>query len=367
MELTNYWWLLIWIFFGGFLMSRLPKQTEVVNGKEVERWSWLAGVLLVIPYIIWAGFRGDIGDTTPYRKAFIAMPSTLAGLPKYIDTLTKDQGFSVLSILIKVIFGDSDIIYFLILAIIQMGCLVKVFRKYSCNYWLSIFLFIISTEYIGWMYNGIRQFIAATLIYAATDYLMEKKYVPLIGVILLAATIHASALLMIPIVFIIHGKAWNKKTVLCIILSIVVLFYVEQFTEILDELLAETQYTNVVSDWEEFNDDGTNPLRVLLYSIPMLLSIVGIRQIKELDDPVINMATNASIITTGLYLISMVTSGIFMGRLPIYVSLYSMCILLPWEIQNLFEEKSIRLMEMMMVGCYIVFFYMQMHSAWGLL
>ena len=63
MELTNYWWLLIWIFFGGFLMSRLPKQTEVVNGKEVERWSWLAAVLLVIPYIIWAGFRGNIGDS----------------------------------------------------------------------------------------------------------------------------------------------------------------------------------------------------------------------------------------------------------------------------------------------------------------
>ena len=45
----------------------------------------------------------------------------------------------------------------------------------------------------------------------------KKKYIPLIAIILLGATFHASALLMIPIIFIVQGKAWNKKSVLCIL------------------------------------------------------------------------------------------------------------------------------------------------------
>lgn len=369
MELTNYWWLLIWVLgMGGLLHSYFPRERVRVNGRYEERWSWIAVALLVLPYIIWAGFRGNsIGDTGAYRNAFRIMPDTLHGLPAYIETISKDTGFSMLSVFIKIIFGNSDVVYFLILAIIQIICLVIMFRKYSCDFWLSIFLFIASTEYIGWMHNGIRQFTAAALIYVATDLLIEKKYVPLVGVILLASTIHGSALLMIPIVFIIHGKAWNKRTVLCILACITVLFFVDQFTNALDQLVSDTQYTNVVSDWKSWSDDGTNPLRVLIFSIPMLLSIVGLRMIKQENNLMINIATNASIITTGLYLISMVTSGIFMGRLPIYVSLYSMCILLPWEIKNLFTPNSSKLVEVIIVVFYIVFFYYQMHFGWGML
>ncbi|MFR6132769.1 MAG: hypothetical protein ACLUI5_04325 [Fusicatenibacter saccharivorans] len=101
---------------------------------------------------------------------------------------------------------------------------------------------------------------------------------------------------MIPVIFIIQGKAWNKKTILCILASLVVLMFVDQFTSIMDSLLAETQYVNVVSDYQAWNDDGTNPLRVLVYSIPMILSLVGLKYIRMEDDPVINFAVGASII-----------------------------------------------------------------------
>lgn len=369
MRLTNFWWLLIWAFIGGYVFNYyMPKETMIIKGKKEERWRIGPAIAFVIPYIIWAGFRGDAyGDTAAYRNAFLMGPSSLQGLLPYLQGLSKDIGFSFFSSLVKIVFGNSDILYFLIIAAIQMICLVILFRKYSCDYWQSIFLFVVSTEYIGWMHNGIRQFTAAALIYVSTELLLKKKYIPMIGVILLVSTIHGSALLMIPIIFIIQGKAWNKKTVLCILSCIAVLFLVDQFTNILDQLLADTQYTNVVSDWKSWDDDGTNPLRVFIFSIPMLLSIVGLRIIKQEDDPIINMATNASIITTGLYLISMVTSGIFMGRLPIYVSLYSMCILLPWEIKNMFTIDSARLVKLITISCYIAFFYYQMHFGWGLL
>ena len=369
MQLTNYWWLLIWVIVGGFILDRyMPKETITVMGKREQRWRLGPAIALVMPYIVWAGFRADgFGDTGAYRNSFRNIPSVLSEIPSYLETITKDKGYSVLAAALKLIFGDSDIIFFLILATIQIICLVIVLRKYSSNYWMSIFLFIASTEYLSWMHNGIRQFTAVMIIFAATDLILKRKYVPLIGVILLASTIHGSALLMIPIVFIIQGNAWNKKTVLCIMASIAVLFFVEQFISILDTLLSDTQYTSMVSDWQSWNDDGTNPIRVFVFSIPTLLSIIGLKIIKHENNPVINMATNASIITTGLYLVSMVTSGIFMGRLPIYVSLYSMCILLPWEIENLFTRDSARLVQLIASGCYVIFFYYQMHFTWGLI
>lgn len=369
MALSNYWWLLIWVFVGGgFLAVIFPKTNEVVLGKRKICWSVPAAILLVIPYIVWAGFRTDyFGDTGAYRKAFLDAPSRLSQLPEYLTTITKDKGFSVLTVLLKCIIGNSDAIFFLLVAAFQLCCIVWVCRKYSCNYWMSIFLFIASTEYIGWMHNGIRQFIAITLIFAATDLLVEKKYLPMIGVIIIAATFHASALFMIPVIFIVQGRAWNKKTIVCILACILALFFVDQFTDILDSALSSTQYSGMVTDWQEWEDDGTNPIRVFIYSIPMLLSIVGYKYIKYEEDPLVHIATNFSALTCGIALISMVTSGVFLGRMIEYASIYSLLLLLPWEVENFFTPKSSQMVSGVMIVGYIAFFYYQMHFSWGLL
>ena len=90
------------------------------------------------------------------------------------------------------------------------------------------------------------------------------------------------------------------------------------------------------------------------------------RYIDEANDPLINLCVNCSVITTALYVISAVTSGIYFGRLPIYTSLTGY-ILLPWLINHMFEKKSVVLVKIMMYGFYFLFFYYQMHFAWGVL
>ena len=369
MILTNYWWLLIWMFTGGGLLAVfVPRRRELVCGEMEERWDTIPAVILVIPYIIWAGFRTDTsGDTMVYRITFQNAPAQLGQLAEYLATITKDKGFSVLTVFLKCIIGNSDVLFFLIIAFIQLLCIVYVCRKYSCNYWLSIFLFVASTDYISWMHNGMRQFLAITIVFAATELLIKKKYVPLILIILLASTIHASMLFMIPVVFIVQGKAWNKKSVLCIIACIVALFFIDQFTDILDTALSSTQYSGMVSDWEEWGDDGTNPIRVLVYSIPMLLSIVGYKQIKVSNNPLVHITTNFSILAFGTALLSMATSGIFIGRMIQPTFIYAILLLLPWELKNIFAEDFAKLMQAFTVIGYIAFFYYQMHITWGLL
>lgn len=369
MTLTNYWWLLIWVFVGGGALEIfIPKKKKLVNGKKVERWTVAAALILIVPYIIWAGFRtNDFGDTGAYQQAFRECASSFGDIGTYLSGVTKDKGFYLLMALEKCIFGDSHILFFLMLAAFQLLIIMWMCRKYSEDYWFSIFLFIASTDYLSWSFNGIRQFTAVVIAYAATPFILKKKYIPSILLVLLASTMHQSALLMLPVIFIIQGKAWNKKTVLCILASLVALLFVDQFTNIMDSMLAETQYQNVVSDYQSWNDDGTNPLRVLVYSIPMILSLVGLKFIRAEDDPMINVVTGASAIASGIYIISMVTSGVFLGRLPIYMSLWSQYILLPWEINHMFTERSAHLVKMIAVLCYCAFFYYQMHFAWGIL
>ena len=220
---------------------------------------------------------------------------------------------------------------------------------------------------MSWMHNGIRQFMAISIIVAALPLLLKKKYIPLIAIILLASTFHASALIMIPVVFIVQGKAWNKKTVLCIIACLIALVFVDRFTDILDSLLMETQYSNVVTEWQAGEDDGTNPLRVLVYSIPMILSIIGRKQIKKEKNELMDIMQNFSILTFGIAILSMATSGIFLGRAICYSAIFSTPILLPWEIEHVFTRESARLIRIAMVICYIAFFYFQMHITWGIM
>ena len=367
MRLTNYWWLLIWLFCaGGFLYWYFPRQKVLVNGKYEERWTWLPAIILAAPYVVWAAYRTVFGDTEVYRETFLALPDKISKIIPYISEYTKDKGFSVLSILMKSMIGNKDIDFFLLIAVFQMLCIVYVYKQYSSNYWLSFFLFIISTDYMSWMHNGMRQFIAVTMILAAFKLLVEKKYVPLIIVILLASTIHGTALMMLPIVFIVQGRAWNTKTILFILAVVLMVELVDQFTPILTNVLADTQYSDLTANEIWTGDDGTNLLRVLVYSVPALLSLWGKRYIDVAKNPMINICVNCSIVTMALYLLSAVTSGIYIGRLPIYTTLQGY-MAVPWLIDNMFEEKSARMIIIVMMGAYLLFFFYQMHMSWGLL
>lgn len=365
--MSQYISILIWIGFLGILANVMDlKHNEIVLGERVQRYYWVFAMIAFVPVIYMAGNRGSyFADTYNYVRNFREMPNSFSTLPAYIDTISKDKGYYIASTLIKILISADEKVYLLVVAIFQGIVLVTVYRKYSSNYLFSIFLFFASSDYISWMFNGIRQFTAVTIIFAGTTFFMKKKYVPAIALVLLASTFHRSALIMLPFVLVSLGKAWNKRTLFFVGIALMAVVFVNQFTDLLDSTLSGTQYTNVVSDYTEAGDDGTNPLRVALYSIPGVLSFIGRRRIQEENNQLIHFCANMSIVSMGLYVVSMFTSGIFLGRLPIYVSLYGY-ILLPWEIENLFTEESKKIVYVGVSVIYLVFYYYQMHIAWTL-
>lgn len=366
MTLTNYWWLLIWLAVAGGLLSiMVPKRPVQILGKTEYRWSWPAVILLACPYALWCMNRSFFGDTESYRRIFQEIPASFSQLPAYLLEHTKDKGFSILTTVIKMIIGNNDKMFFLIIAVFQLFCVVCFFRKYSTDFLLCMFMFVASTDYLSWMFNGMRQFIAVSIILLSFGLVLKKKYVPAICLILLASTIHGSALLMLPIIFVIQGKAWNKRTILMIAGVGVAILFIGQFTSILDTMLAETQYSDLVTNEIWMNDDGTNIFRVLFYSIPAILSLIGKRYVDEENSPVINMCVNCGACTALIYLLSAFSSGIYIGRIPILTTLQGY-VAVPWLIDHMFTKESARLVKIFLIGGFLVFFYYQMHFTWGI-
>ena len=367
MTLTNYWWLLIWlVVIGGVLAIVAPKSTVQVLGKTEYRWSWPAVILLACPYAVWCMNRSNFGDTEVYRTTFLNAPAVISQIPMYLAEHTKDKGFSVLMILIKSVVGNSDQLFFLIIAVFQIFCVVYFFRKFSTSFLLCMFMFVASTDYLSWMFNGMRQFIAVCITLLCFGLALKKKYIFAVCLILIAATIHGSALLMLPILFVVQGKAWNKRTILMMAGVGVAILFMNQFTTILDTMLAETQYSDLMTNEIWTNDNGTNIFRMLFYSIPAILSLIGKRFVDEENSAVINMCVNCSICTALMYLLSVFSSGIYIGRLPIYTTLQGY-VAVPWLIDHMFTKESARLVKMVLICGFLAFFYYQMHLTWGII
>ncbi len=365
-QLHNFWWLLIWMFLaGGFCYFFIPQQEEEVLGRREVRWNFMPALITALPYVLWAGWRSNgYGDTVAYRRSFLNAPIGLSNAIPYAFSRTKDQGYAFFEVVFKSIVSHSDIIFFFFVAAIQLLCLVLVYRKYSRNYWLSMFFFIASTDYVAWMHNGMRQFIAVALVFACLPLLVRRQYIPVILVTLLAASIHITALVFLPFIFIVNGRAWNLRTIAFIVAMVIAVYYLDVVTDFIADAAEDTVYEADAIELAE--GTGTNIFRVLFYAVPTILSLVFYRYISAADDPLINTCVNLSIIATAFYVFSFFTSGAIAGRIPIYFSL-SNYILLPWLISEAFESSSAVLINGILVAVYSAFFYFQMGPTWGLL
>ncbi len=366
--MAEYLTILIWpAIIAGITNSYGKKKPINVYSKIEYRHFFLPLIISVIPLVYYTVNRTlSFGDTSTYIFMFDLMPTDSALIPDYMTTVTKDEFFYLASALFKSFISDKYTTYFAFFAIFHILSILFVYRKYSDSAFLSLFLFLVSTDYISWMYNGIRQFTAVCITFLCFGLILKKKYIPAIIIMSFASFFHGTAWIVIPFMFISQGKPWNKKTILFILGIIVAILFVDQFTDILDSLLVDTQYSNVVSDWQAGEDDGTNFIRVFIYSIPALISLFGRKKLIEYNNPVINLCTNMSIASAGFYIISMFTSGVFMGRLPIYFSLYSY-ILLPWEIKHIFDKNTSKIILLIMIICYIGYYFYSLKFGFDLI
>ena len=168
---------------------------------------------------------------------------------------------------------------------------------------------------------------------------------------------------MIPICFVVQGKGWNVRSVLFTVAVFIAINFSGALSNTIVEFMSDTQYSNEVNQF--LATDGTNLLRVVVFAIPPVMALALRRYVTEAKLPILDLSVNMSIVSMGAYIISAVTSGIFIGRIPIYFSLYNY-ILLPWLVENVFTRRTRRLIYAGIILCYAYFYYYQVTVIWQL-
>ena len=333
-----YWFILAWVIVFGIMSQMRAQYVCVGEGIYESRTNLFMAIMAFSIIIFFAGMRSYVADTSAYINIFNQYPLFSVAHDMIFDSSAREPGFIVFSILIKTYISQDYQVWLFIIATISGICIMYPLYKYSCNYGISLFLFMASCQFT-WMFNGMRQFLVASILFACTPFILEKKPIPYIIIVLILSTFHKSALIMIPAYFIVDSEPWSKRTMLFIACIILAMMFTSKFTGLLDTVVENSDYATSIGEFKD-SDDGTNPIRILVESIPIIIAFIYRDRIKEKLTPIIKISINMSLISSGVYIISKIAkSGVLLGRLPIYFSLYNL-LLLPWLINNTFEKMK---------------------------
>lgn len=297
-------------------------------------------LMAALSLVLVAGLRNNIGDTYFYMHAYNITEFNW----EYIQH-NKDMGFNIFQMILKGYTDDPQVMVF-ITALITNLLIVVTLYKYSRLIEISLYVYITSGMYLVSM-NGIRQYLAAAIVFAATKYIFDGNWKMYVLIVLFASTFHQSALVLIPVYFLIRRRAWSGITFLLLFLAVLIVIGFNQFTELLFKAIEDTQY----SQYKEFHEGGANILRVVVDSTPLILAYIGRDRLKEIF-PKCDFIVNMALLGTVFMFIS--TQNWIFARFSIYFGLYQL-ILISWVVKS-FTDKDQKLIYYAVLVCYFIYF-----------
>ena len=314
---------------------------------------WAYAIISMGYIVFWAALRSGIVDTRTYIDMFDGCPTGLSAAKEAIQSAEKDPGWDALQILFKTFFSTDFHWWLAFVAIVTAVPITIAYRNRSCDYLYSIYLFITSTTVI-WMFNGIRQFLAATILFGFGYLIENRKLIKFLIVLIICVSIHGTAIILLPMYFFVIGTPFNKRMIIFILAVLACTISIAPLLNSMETILADTAYIQNINQFAE--DDGVHPLRVLFSCIPVFLAFHRRKQIIALNNSYVNMCVNMSTLGAGLYFVGMLTSGIMVGRLPIYFSLYSY-VLLPYLFNYVYKDFK-KILYTIISIVYLIFYYL---------
>jgi transmembrane protein EpsG len=321
--------------FARFFSEPLAIEVPFIKPNKILMFFSIASLVII------SGLRKNIGDTYFYMRSYEFNDIELKDIK-----FKGDFGFNILQIILQKISHDPQILIFTC-AFLTNLFIVIVLYKYSRMIELSLFAYIASGMFTVSM-NGIRQALAAAIVFIATKYILDGNWKSFILVVLLGFTIHQTALIFIPVYFIVRREAWTKVTFILICLAVLLAAGFNEFSKLLFDVLDDTQYGH----YSNFSEGGTNILRVAVTCAPLIVAFFGREKLRELwpkSDYIVNLAL------LGFVFMVISTQNWIFARFNMYFGLYNL-ILISW-IVKLFSKKDGKLIYYLLLGCYVVYFF----------
>ena len=311
--------------------------------------------------IFFASMRSKVSDTAAYTILYERIPDSLSQLKEYAASQTKDKTFWVLSMIFKCVVSNNYHVWFFVITFICCTLISCTFARYSESPFLSAFMFMLSCNFT-WLFNGMRQFLAASIIFYALRYIEEENFSKYLALCLVACAIHLSSVSCIPVYFIVKGKAGNKKVILSMLGAVLVLLCLSYLLPAADSALTGTDYDGIIAQFE--TDDGVNIIRTVIAIVPAVIFFVFKDKYKHDIPQYVNIAVNMSILTALINLIGKFTSGIYIGRMSIYFEMSGLY-LYPWLFNAFFTFNRRKIIQVLYVSFYFLYYYYQMVITWA--
>ncbi|SFL11029.1 EpsG family protein [Paenibacillus sp. 1_12] len=341
--MTMIWINLVMVYIFSFFSRYLARPAMIGSGNgfvSIQPNKFMTFIVM-ITFVMIAGLRKNIGDTFFYMHSYVVDPYSW----QFVMS-SKDIGFGLFQMVLKQFSNDPQLLVFTT-ALITNVLIVGVLYKYSRLFELSLYVYITSGFYIVSM-NGIRQFLAGAILFAATKYIFDGNWKKYFLVVLLASTIHQSALILIPIYFIVRRRAWTSATFVLLSFAILLVIGYNQISDMMFSALEDTQYGN----YKDFKEGGANLIRVAVEGVPILFAYMGRDKLREIfpkSDYVVNMS-----ILSLVFMVIATQNWIF-ARFTIYFGLYNL-ILISW-IVKLFVKRHQIIIYYAIIICYFIYFF----------
>ncbi len=340
------------ILLVGILMLVYCSQQPDPQVRQTRPIPWSYAIISMGYLTFWAALRSGFVDTNAYIRLFVYAPTGMDAAFDVLKNSDKSPGFDFLQIVFKTYVSTDFHWWLTLIAVTTAIPITKTIRKYSTNYLYSIFLFLTSTQFI-WMFNGIRQFWAAAIMFGCSSLLEDGKTIKYMVILLLCSTIHTTALIMLPMYFFARGKPFSRRMLIFILAVLSCAISIAPLMDSMETILQGSAYANNLNQFIE--DDGVHPLRVALSAVPVILAYIKRKQIAMMNNRFVNICVNMSTISVGLYFVGMFTSGIMIGRLPAFFIMYSF-ILIPFLIDTVYKKYKMQFY-IGFTAVYLIFYY----------
>lgn len=188
----------------GFYIIILPIKKLNISSK-------IFMTLITTQLIIINGLRHIVvgNDTYRYERSFLIAKDT-HGLMELIR-LDYEIGYQIVQKIVG-IFTNNFQMWLIIISIFCFVSLTIFLRKYSDGIFMSYILFI-TMGFYDFSFSGIKQSLAIIILLWSYKYILDKKLGKFLVTVLVASSMHLSALIFIPAYFISKVK-WKRYHIL---------------------------------------------------------------------------------------------------------------------------------------------------------
>lgn len=279
-------------------------------------------ICLILPmvfFVLMAGFRKNVGDTPFYVYSFEMFDSD--HLPDVTAEMFFEDMFSFLQIILRH-FTDDGTWLCMFSAIFALPVPLIIMYKYAYPFEYTIYLFV-AYGYFGGMMNGMRQYMAAAITILGTRYLFSLKWSSFIkyaAIIILGWCMHNSALILIPMYFVVRRKAWQISSYMIILGGVAVTLAADMLLPSFLGALEDTSYGEYANNgWFSGGEGGSSIGRALVAIAPIAVAFFNRDRMKRLGH-VGDVLTNIAFVNAAILIVS--TYNWIFARLAIYLMIY---------------------------------------------